>query len=239
MNMAVRSAASAAASLLRAAGRDPAQHTILGENLTTMLSHFKPDFVETLEDVPAERRLEALNGCYGQGPVHLALKISREIRQQPYTDEAVQARLEELEQAVRTTTTEVLEGNSGFPCRFFVTGSLLKGRFGANSDLDLLVEASPEWMQKNFWTVGMREDVSIQCLQGDRQQQDAKVATFGKTLAVSPEQLCQPGFLQGLFRQSYEEKGFAIQEGHLVQVAPTITRELEPDKGYWGMGGMV
>lgn len=238
MLISARTPATAARSLLMAAGRNPSEHTILEENLTTMLGHFKTDFVGGLEDVPPEKRLEALNGCYANGPINLALKISREIRQQPYTDPEVHQRLDHLEETVRGTTRRLLEENSGFPCRIYVAGSLLKGRFGANSDLDLLVAASPEWMAKNFWEVGMQHDVSIQCLQGDAQQQADKIESFGKTLEVSPEQLCEPGFLHGLFRQGHEAKGFTLEDGHLVATGP-IRRELEPDKGDWGMGGMV
>lgn len=238
MNVSARTTSTAARSLLQAAGREPGQHTILQENLTDLLSHFKPDFVTGLEDVPAESRLESLNGSYANGPLHMALKISREIRQKPYSDEAALARLDELETAVQSTTAQVLEGNTGFPCRFYVCGSLLKGRFGANSDLDLLVAASPEWMQKNLWEVGRREDVSIQCLQGSPEQQATRVASFGKTLEVTPEQLCQRGFLHQLWNRSLQEKGFELHDGHLTQVAPTITREPEVDHK-WGIGGMV
>lgn len=228
----------AARSLLTAAGREPARHTILEENLTTILSHFEPDFVSGLVELPEGRRLEGLNGCYGKGPLTLATKISREIRMDPYTDAEVHERLADLQQAVQSTTRRVLEENGEFPCRFYVAGSLLKGRFGANSDLDLLVAASPEWMNKNWWQVGMQEDVSIQCLQGDAGQQAEKVKTFGKTLEVLPEQLCQDGFLHGLFRESHEAKGLRLQGQALVADGP-IRRELEPDHGYWGMGGMV
>ena len=233
-----RTASTAARSLLQAAGREPGQHTILEENLTDLLSHFKPDFVAGLEEVAEGGRLEALNGCYANGPLHMALKISREIRQKPYTDEAASARLDELEQATQSTVAQVVEGNAGFPCRFYVCGSLLKGRFGANSDLDLLVAASPEWMHKNLWEVGRREDVSIQCLQGSPEQQAAKVASFGKTLEVPAERLCEPGFLHGLWSRSLEEKGFELRGGHLAQIAPTILREPEVDH-QWGIGGMV
>jgi len=238
MNVRSNDASKAARSLLQAAGREPGRHTILQENLTDLLSHFQPDFVSGLAEVPAEGRLEALNGSYGNGPLHMAMKISREIRQKPYSDEAVQTRLGELEKALHSTTAQVLEGNQGFPCRFYVCGSLLKGRFGANSDLDLLVAASPDWMNKNFWEVGRREDVSIQCLQGDAEQQAAKIAGFGKTLEVTAEQLRQPGFLLGLWTESLQEKGFQLENGHLQQVAPTILREQEVDHR-WGIGGMV
>ena len=102
-----------------------------------------------------------------------------------------------------------------------MAGSLVKGRFGANSDLDLLVEAAPEWMRKNSWEVGMQKDVSIQCLQGSPEQQATRVEGFGKTLAVTPEQLCQPGFLQGLFADSHATKGLRLQEGALVADGPT------------------
>lgn len=238
MNVSNCKASSAARSLLQAAGREPGRHTILEENLTDLLSHFGSDFVSSLPDAPAERRLEALNGSYANGPMHMALKISREIRQKPYSDDAVPARLAELEKAVQSTTSQVLEGNQNYPCRFYVCGSLLKGRFGANSDLDLLVAASPEWMNKNSWEVGHREDVSIQCLQGNPEEQAAKVASFGKTLEVTPEQLVQPGFLHGLWTGSLREKGFQLRDGHLRQVAPAIVREQEVDHR-WGMGGMV
>lgn len=234
----VRTASTAARSLLQAAGREPGQHTILEENLTDLLSHFRPDFVSGLEDVSAEARLEALNGSYANGPLHMALKISREIRQKPYSDEAASGRLDELERATQSSVAQVVEANPGFPCRFYLCGSLLKGRFGANSDVDLLVAASPEWMQKNFWEVGRREDVSIQCLQGSPEQQASKIASFGKTLEVTAHQLSEPGFLRGLWTRSLEEKGFEFRDGHLNQVAPTILREQEVDH-QWGIGGMV
>jgi predicted nucleotidyltransferase len=233
--MLIRNADTAARSLLAAAGREPAQHTILQENLATILDHFDSEFVQGLEDVPHQNRLAALVGCYGKGPLTLATKISREIRMNPYDDAAVHQRLEHLEKTVQSTTQRVLEENSGFPCRLFVTGSLVKGRFGANSDLDLLVEAAPEWMRKNSWEVGMQSDVSIQCLQGTAEQQAAKVEGFGKTLEVSPEQLCQPGFLHGLFRDGHAAKGLTLQDGGLVAAGPVL-REREPDVGYWGMG---
>jgi hypothetical protein len=231
-------ASSAARSLLQAAGREAGQHTILQENLTDLLSNFKPNFVASLQEAPAATRLEALNGSYANGPLNLCLKISREIRQKPYTDESALSRLDRLETALQGVTSQVLEGNPGYPCRFYVCGSLLKGRFGANSDLDLLVAASPEWMHKNFWEVGRREDVSIQCLQGNPEQQAAKLASFGKTLEVDPDQLRQPGFLHGLWNQSIQQKGFELRDGHLAQVAPTILRQPEVDLG-WGTGGMV
>ncbi|MFN8610616.1 MAG: nucleotidyltransferase domain-containing protein [Vulcanimicrobiota bacterium] len=236
--IAVHSPSLVARSLLAAAGRPPANHTILEENLATILHHFEADFVSSLADLPEEKRLDALVGCYGKGPLNLATKISREIRMDPYTDQQVHQRLDHLESVLSTTTRRVLEENGDYPCRFYVTGSLVKGRFGANSDLDLLVAASPEWMDKNWWQVGMQEDVSIQCLQGSAEQQAEKVESFAKSVAVTPEELCSPGFLHGLFRDSHAAKGLRLENGSLVASGP-VQRQTEPDKGYWGMGGMV
>ena len=209
--------------LLEAKGCKPEEHTILQENVTHLLTQFETDYVESLDELPTDKMLRALNGSYAKGPVHLALKLSRDIRQDPYTDEDVFERLEELDAELKTETARVIEGSKPFPCKFYIAGSLEKGRFGARSDVDVLCQAGPEWMKANKWNA-LHSDIGFQYLDVDEPQK--VVDAFAPTREVTPEEINEPGFLRSLFVEGMERKGYRVEDGHLVAEGP-IERQVE------------
>ena len=208
--------------LLEAAGREPAEHTVLEENVTHLLTQLKEEYVESLETMPPEKLMHGLNQVYANGPPHLGLKISRDIRQKPYTDAEVMDRIEELDGELKSTAQQIVEGNGDYPCRFFLAGSMEKGRFGARSDLDILCKAAPEWIKANRWEHA-HADVSIQYL--ETEEVEKAVAAFAPTREVSLDDIQKQGFLMEVYRDGLHRKGLALEDGHLVQVADTVVRE--------------
>jgi len=206
--------------LLQAARRDEAEHTILRENLAIHLGKLEPDYVAGLEQLPLDKVIDSLNGSYAHcyGKVDVPLKISRDIRQKPYTDQQVMQRLDELEGKLKDEVQRVMDQSKPYPCRFFTCGSIEKGRFGAASDIDLLVEASPEWMKENRFKL-QHDDVSFQLI--DMQSPADKsdfIAAFSPTREVTPEEISQPGFLRKLYQQGVEKRGYTLDAGHLRPV---------------------
>lgn len=203
--------------LLQAARRDEAEHTILRENLATHLGKLEPDYVASLEQLPLDKVIDGLNGsyahCYGQ--VDVPLKISRDIRQKPYSDQQVMQRLDELDGKLKSEVRRVVEQSQPYPCRFYTCGSIEKGRFGAASDVDLLLEASPEWMKQNRFKL-QHDDVSFQLIDMQSQADKADyIAAFSPTREVSVEEIAEPGFLRKLYREGVEKKGYTLEGDHL------------------------
>lgn len=209
-------AAQVAHRLVQVIGKDPSEHTILEENVATLLNHFKPEFLDGLDRLPDDKVVDGLNQVYANGPMHLALKISRDLRQKPYSDQAVFQRLDVLDAQLKKESAEIVAGSAPFPCKFHLAGSLLKGRFGAQSDLDLLVEASPAWMSSKK-TVTASEDVSIQYVDlSNPTDREHFIGAFAPTKEITTDQIATPNFLHGLYQESVEKKGFRIENGHLV-----------------------
>lgn len=213
--------------LLEAAGREPAEHTVLEENVTHLLHQLKDDYVESLEVLPKEKLLWGLNKVYSNGPLHMGQKLSRDIRQKPYSDDEVVERLDELDAELKTTAEDIVKGSGGYPCKFYVAGSIGKGRFGARSDLDLLCQASPEWMKANRWTHA-HSDVSVTYIDTDKPDEVEKVVgAFAPTREVSLEDIKKPDFLFEIYQQGLNKKGLALEDGHLVQTGDKVLRGVE------------
>ena len=215
--------------LLKAARRDEQNHTILKENVATLLTQCKPEFLDSLEKLPDDKVIDGLNGIYANCPIHLAQKMSRDLRQKPYDDAAVFSHLEALDGELKSTVASVIEGSQSYPCKFYVCGSLNRGRFGAHSDVDVLCEASPEWMseQRKKWSVG-EENISVQYIDmkepADRQD---FMNAFSPVREITVAEIQSPGFLTSLYRDSLERKGYAIEGGHLKANALAILRDIE------------
>ncbi len=201
--------------LLRVAQRDPARDTILRENVTTLLAQAPEDFVEGLH------KLDDLNGTYAKMPVEMALKLSRDLRQKPFSDAQVWQHLENLEGQLAEKSKEIIAASEGFPCKFYVCGSLLKGRFGANSDVDVLCEASPQWMESQRFKYS-QEPVSFQYM--DMPEKDTFRAAFGPSVEIAPQ---ERGVLSKLYVQTMEERGFEVMDGHLKATREQPGRPLE------------
>ncbi|MGE0492364.1 MAG: hypothetical protein AB7S38_24335 [Vulcanimicrobiota bacterium] len=210
--------AKVAGRLLEAAGRRGPNYTILRENVTHLLTQFKPDFVESLDSLPRESLLEGLNGAFANGPHHLVPKLWRDIRHRPYTDQEVLDRLEVLDAQLKQEAAAIVQASHPYPCKFYLAGSLERGRFGARSDLDVLCQASPEIMKANRWK-GSHDDVSFQYMDTDQPQ--LMVEAFAPTREVTLAEIQRPGFLLSHYCEGIERKGLSLEDGHLVADGPT------------------
>lgn len=200
--------------LLSRQNRNLAEHTVLRENVATYLTQLKPEFLEQLQTQPEDTWQRSLTCAYAHGPVDMVQKLSRDLAQKPYDDAAVSARLEQLQSELQEKMQTIREGNGDYPCRFYLAGSVVKGRFGANSDLDLICQASPEWSKTHYRHAF--DDVSVQYFQGD----PAYLASFAPTVEVTGPDL------RLIYQQGLEARGYALDDGHLV-AQRTIRREVE------------
>lgn len=133
-------------------GGQPSQHQIMQQNVANYLAHMR-----TLGDeLPAEalRDQKSLQKAVSQGMVghggqqqvaeklRWRSKLQREI-QFPYRDNQVGVRLHECVQDLKS----VLAPFAPFPHQVYLVGGPLgqrEGRFGGNSDLDVVMKVQPE-----------------------------------------------------------------------------------------------
>lgn len=213
---------SRAASRLMTASQLPAEeHTLLRENLATYLHHLKPDFVEELSE--ARDPIFTLKRGYANGDMRWTRKAFRDL-EKPYTDTEVFQRVEELNQGFAAL---VREQSPAIPTRYFVTGSLLKGRFGAHSDLDLVVETTDTTQRDRHGSV------SAQVVK----EGEPRAKAFGRYQEIESE---SPDLLQ-LFKEGYHSKGYRFEGRSLVAEEPIErTREEVPSSGMiWNACDMI
>lgn len=217
-----------AARMLDAARIPLADHAVMRENVATLLAQLPDTFVETLAHEPPEELLTTVNRGYGLGQGRWVDKIRREI-EHPYDDQRVFDHLQELQDELRGRAAEVVAASHGaWPCKFYVAGSLLKGRFGGNSDLDVLCETDCgiRWWSGTY----PHDDVHVQFLdQPEAASRDRFRAAFGCNRPLDPQ---QDGFLTALCTDALERKGYhvASDAGGRVQVtapAGPVQREKE------------
>ena len=212
--------------LLTVIGRSKANHTMLRENVATYLTQLKPGFLVELEEVPEDKLVSKVTCAYSQGSVDMVQKLSRDLAQKPYEDAAVLQRLQALETELKDKVSQTIQGSASYPCQFFLAGSLLKGRFGANSDLDVLCQASPEWSKSHFRHAF--DPVSVQYLRPMEGEEQARhLASFGAVRPLQPSELESPGLLTRLYQEGIERRGYRLEDGHLRAASPTILREVE------------
>lgn len=109
---------------------DPDDHVILQENLASYTTHLTAEFQEKLETREGPELLQSMRSGWAHGENRWTEKIRRDL-DRPYSDGEVQERFEAL-------AAQFVEQAANFPGQVYVAGSLVKGRFGAHSDLDLL-----------------------------------------------------------------------------------------------------
>lgn len=177
-----------------------------------------------------------------------AEKTMRDMNQ-PYTDTQVFGHLGKLEKLCQELSLQ-----SGPSHTWHVFGSLDKNRFGANSDLDVLVGGTLQPSQVEQiskmpgWTV---ELLPTQLQTGDPQRLHASVR-FGETISagfitghhlaealknsgshtlVDPQ---QPGFLTHIVTRQLSQRGFEITHaGGRVEVLPPTEAFLHPHEPDW------
>lgn len=123
--------------LLQGIGKNRADHSVLRENLEHYNSQLESPISDLWEtaDMAAERKPEDMRWIQ---------KIHRDVSQ-PYSDSDVAQHLGQLDSElvdlvrVGRLAPSACKG-SKFPSKMYVAGGVGKGRFGANSDLDVLGE---------------------------------------------------------------------------------------------------
>lgn len=184
--------------LLEASQLDPEDHVLLRESVATCLHHLKPEFVQELEATPQERLLFLMKRGYANGDMRWTRKIFRDL-EKPYSDRQVVERVERFESDFRRQAEEIAAEHQPHPCRFFVTGSLLKGRFGGNSDLDVVCEVEKPKRSQGYG------DISVMFSRDG----EAMAKGFGSYREVDPE---QSGALRELFQEGLAAKGYLVSD---------------------------
>ncbi len=146
-------------------GGKPGQHQIMEQNVANYLAHMRSlgDQLpaEALRDKQSLQKAVSagMSGVGGQREVAEKLrwrsKLQREI-QSPYQDQQVGERLQECVQDLQSVLPEFAQ----YPHHLYLVGGPLgerEGRFGGNSDLDVVMEVSPEVLSRAQALVGQLE----------------------------------------------------------------------------------
>lgn len=191
------------------------QHQLLEENLACYVSNYKPAFQEELERLPAPDMLQRMQSGWAQGEHRWVDKIRRDLSK-PYSDGQVQQRFEELQTRFCSESQRLVAENQGaFPARVFVTGSLVKGRFGAHSDLDAI------GVSKNGYRPSEHGAVSWQLT--DDKGEDFMLKSFMEARQVSPGQS-----LLGIYSEGLESKGLRLLPNWKIERFDYPERKAEP-----------
>lgn len=186
------------------------RHLLMRENLATYLVHFPDEFVGKLDREEATPRS---GYAVGRQEWRWADKLVRDL-EKPYTDDEVRDRVKELDAELKQVAAELME-HAGR--RIYLTGSAVKGRLGAHSDLDCVVEGSSY----------RGKLVSVH---------SCGLASFGANVPVEPAEVMQRNVVSDLWRAGLEEKGFLVQGGEVARVRESERkREPEPavDTGFF------
>lgn len=210
-------------------------HLLLRENLASCLAQMEPS-------VLSDR--EKLAQAIGQDS-RWGYKLHREL-EKPYTDQEVFARLQDLEAGCK------LLAESSYPIgKWFLSGSIPKARFGANSDVDLTCDAGfrpgqiealsqqPGWEASPFRAEFQSGDPQLLFGSAHRGQDVSAVLVSGPLLerklseydAASPLEVRQiqaeHGFLADIYIQGLRQKGYEVSQesGNVHLAAPEFSPE--------------
>lgn len=136
-----------------------------------------------------------------QGYVRAVSKLERDL-ESPYTDQQVTDRVKVLDRVLCETLAR-LHGTPEYPRRMWVTGSLVHGGFGANSDADVVVDGPTHQMLLQAVPACLQHDTDVQLAtlrDGDVQK---TLAFFGPSVPVDPDEaLAGKNPLQRIYRES-------------------------------------
>lgn len=185
------------------------RHLLMRENLATYLVHFPDEFVTRLDREEATPRS---GYAVGREEWRWADKLVRDL-EKPYTDAEVVDRVEQLDAELKQVAADLME-HAGR--RIYLTGSAVKGRLGAHSDLDCVAEGSSH----------RGKLVSVH---------SCGLASFGTNVPIEPSEVMQRNVVSDLWRSGLEEKGFLVRDGEVTRVRES-ERQREPvvaDNGFF------
>jgi polyhydroxyalkanoate synthesis regulator phasin len=200
----------AAQKLLKALDLSEKNHVIFRENIATYIAQLKDDFVERLQKEDGQQLVQSLTHAFPYGDMRWGKKLQRDI-EKPYSDEEVFSHLETVQKELKQKLEQAKALNpTPFPAKIYVTGSLVKGRFGANSDLDLLADAGDSRIVQP--KESFQDQVHIQYLAGGQSHwREAFLNAFGEKVEISLEDiLADKPVLQNIYRQVLAQKGYCF-----------------------------
>lgn len=158
------------------------------------------------------------------GP-RFANKLQRELSQ-PYTDGEVMEHLEEMQEDLK----DCLASMASIPHRVYVHGSYSRGRLGAASDLDVLVELDRSAPQKDLDLLRRSSSddgpTLFPLFADDLNYNRALFLVNGSSREIDPAQLQRPGYLQEVYQEELVDRGIVRDsEGTFHKVAPAPDRE--------------
>jgi hypothetical protein len=174
-----------------------ADHQLLAENLANYTSYYKPEFQDQLDRLQGPELLDKMQRGWALGERRWVDKIERDLRK-PYSDHLVQQHFEQLESRFQEESQRLVREHQGaFPAQVYVTGSLVKGRFGAHSDIDAIGVSQGGYRPSQHGAVSWQ-------LTDDRGQ-DFLLQSFVEARPVEPGQS-----LLDLYRQGLQNKGINL-----------------------------
>lgn len=204
-----------AAKALQQLKLEPQRHVLLEENLACYVSNYKPAFQEELDRLSGPEMMQRMQAGWAQGEHRWVDKIRRDLGK-PYSDTQVRERFEELQARFGSESQRLVAENQGaFPARVYVTGSLVKGRFGAHSDLDAIGVA------KNGYRPSEHGAVSWQLT--DDQGENFMLKSFMEARQVEPGQS-----LVDLYAQGLQSKGLQLEPNWRIVRFDYPERKPEP-----------
>jgi len=198
-------------------------HVLLQENLASYLAQMPRDFVDDLGRERAEGLDFAVRRGFALGEARWTRKIMRDL-EQPYDDAQVFHHATALNSELSHKAADTLRAAQGrWPCDLYLAGSLVKGRFGANSDLDALCEA--DGRVADAMTPFPSGEVHVQYLdQGDARRHDSYLSAFGPNVHLAAEQAAGgPHLLEGILSDALARRGLRVErdgDAVLVERAP-------------------
>ncbi|MEW6282550.1 MAG: nucleotidyltransferase domain-containing protein [Candidatus Eremiobacterota bacterium] len=197
--------------LLQENGVEPEDRVLLRENLASYLSHLvTPGRAQRLT-----RAESATLELLGQGERSRWVdKMARDLAE-PYTDQEVFGHLRDLEAGLKSALGQVMQGvMQPYPARVYLQGSLMRGRLGANSDLDVMVESSnPTVLQRveSAFLAQRQDGVVMHPASGER-------PGFNKFMRMLSGPSCEvpldapTGWLTDLYEARLEQRGLKVSE---------------------------
>ena len=180
----------------------PQDHQLLSENLASYTSYYKPEFQQQLDRLEGDELLEKMQRGWAFAEHRWVNKIERDLRK-PYSDSQVQQRFEQLESQFTQQSQQLLREHQGaYPAQVYVTGSLVKGRFGAHSDIDAIGVSQGGYRPSEHGAVSWQVT--------DDRGQDFLLKSFVEARSVAPGES-----LLEIYRQGLQAKGLdlAVAQG--------------------------
>jgi len=182
-------------------------HVLFQENIATYVAQLTDDFVKGLESKPDAELAPALCRALPYGETRWGIKLRRDVGH-PYSDADVAAHLRGLGAELSGKVERLTALNGGeFPFKLYVIGSLVRGRFGGNSDLDVLLNSGNERARGLGCEPG--EEVSMRYFSGEESFDELTDELFGTKVELDPREIrSNPAILEQLETSALEKKGY-------------------------------